>query len=425
MVTASLANISIRIASVGFLLLLNIQLARSLGTEGYGLLSFTLAWVQLLALVVQFGLPNSLTRSVTLARDAGNSANPREIVFSSLSLVLLLWGVCIAMVSLWFWLIGTPRGGPSVTMPAVALVLFLSLGPVLAGALRGMGLIILSQIPEQLLRPALYCVALAVAAFVGTGLTPSAALWLQAATASIAVGLSGALVLRKLPSELFSPRLQPLAQAHIALPFLVLAVVQGLSAHATILILGQLVSNADLALFRVAVQIVDALNLFLIGISVVIGPLIVQHHARQDWDALQHLVVWAHRGGVVLLIVPVAVMSVWATPLLEFLFGQEYTPANEALRILLAGKLLYAVVGFSGLVLAMSGLARIAVWASFAGLIVTLVLVALLVPQIGLAGAAWAVAVGALSANVFAITIVFRLTGRDLSFAGLKFVSRT
>lgn len=406
---------SIRIGSVGLLFLLNIQLARMLKPDGFGLLSYTLAWVQILALVVQFGLPSGFVRSITLAMHESRPDMVRVTLASGFTLMLGLWLGCIAAGVGWWLAVGPPPGGIEVMAPALALVLIVSLGPVLAGALRGMGLVIWSQVPEQIVRPALVCMALGAWSLVNRNLGVVEALWLQVAMVLPAVALAALLLLRVLPKASDPIRVQPMAVAQVALPFLFLTVVQGMSQYASILALGHMVPKADLAQFRIALQMSDALNMLLFGISVVIGPRIVELHAKGDWAGLQHLVVSAHRGGALLLAAPVAVLLVWGEPILRFVFGEVYAVANEPLQILLIGRLLYGMVGFSGLVLSMIGHARMAMWMSLAGLVVTLTLLVALVPIGGLSGAAWATVVGMLAINALGILLLYRLSGRDMS----------
>lgn len=406
MIVSSISNIAIRVASVCLMLVLNIQLARALGPESYGVLAFTLAWVQLLALLVQFGLPTALTRSVTLAVEHGETERLRSKLFSSLALMFLTWSAIVALCVAFWVLVGEPRGGLALAMPALLTVLILSLGPVIAGALRGLGHIVTSQLPDQIARPGLFCAALALAFFAGHALSPASALWLQVATAGLAVLVGSALLWRSLPPWQKSASLHPFQIAQGATPFLILAVVQGLSFHAAILVLGQLASDVELAHFRVALQVSDALNLVLLGISIVIGPMITQYHARQDWAALQRTVVWAHRGGFLLLLAPVIVLVLWAEPILALVFGPDYAPAYQAMQVLLVCKLVYALIGFSGLVLAMCGEPSRASYGTVASLIATLLIMFPLAMNFGAMGAAIAHAVGAVLNAIICVALL-------------------
>lgn len=412
---------TIRIGSVGFLLLLNIQLARILEPEGFGLLSYTLAWVQVLTLFVQFGLPSGLLRSITLAMHEGRSDEVRATLASAFGLMFSLWLGCIAASIGWWLIVGIPRGGFEVIVPALILVLVLSCGPVLAGVMRGMGLVVWSQFPEQILRPGLFCAGLAIWGLSHQRVNVGHALWLQLAMALTSAAVGALLLLRLLPRGTHQRQTGLVGVAHLGLPFLLLAVVQGLSQQATTLMLGHMVSNADVAQFRIAQQMSDALNMLLFGISVVIGPRIIQFYARQDWHGLQHLVVWAHRGGTLLLLAPVVGLVLWGEQFLSLAFGATYTSAYEPMRILLIGRLLYGLVGFSGLVLSMIGDARVAMWNTLAGLVVTLALIAVLVPLWGLKGAAYAVVVGALAINLTGAAYLRKRIGRDLSALKVHF----
>lgn len=396
MVVSSIISIVIRVTSVGLLLGLNIQLARALGPQSYGVLAFTLAWVQVLALLVQFGLPTAITRSVTLSVERGETERLHSDLYSSLVLIVMIWGA-IALLCFAFWAqVTDPRGGLQLAVPALLAVLILSLGPVIAGILRGLGRVVTSQLPEQIARPGLFCAALTLAVLSGQTLTPAIAMWLQVVTAGVAVLAGSALLWRSLPPWRAPASIQPFQLAQVATPFLVLALVQGLSVQASTLVLGQIASDVELAHFRVAMQVSDALNLVLLGIAIVIGPIITQHHARQDWTELQQTVVWAHRIGFLLLLFPVIVLVLWAEPILILTFGQDYAPAHPAMQVLLVGKLAYAPIGFSGLVLAMSGEPSKATYATVLSVIMSLLIILPLATIFGVSGAAIAHTIGSM-----------------------------
>jgi O-antigen/teichoic acid export membrane protein len=419
-ILASMANMAIRIGSVGLLLILNILLARALGPYGFGLLSYTLAWIQICSLVMQFGLPASLTRSLALARHENKLGDARSSLSSGLTFMMLLGAVVLMTGFCWWLLVGPPRGGVEVMVPALILVLVLSFSPVLAGALRGMGQVVLSQIPDQIIRPGLYCLSLTLWILTSKILKVEDAIWLQIATVTISVVAGSVLLLRALPKAEPNPsmRLQPFVQARASMPFLFLSLLQGLSLHSTILLLGHMVSAADLANFRVAIQISDALNMLLLSISIVIGPRIVTLHAKEDWCGLQRLMVQAHRSGTLILLIPVLILAIWSEPILRLIFGEAYLASHEPLRILLVGRLLYGLVGFSGLALSMIGRAGAATWISLVGLLLPLALMVFLVPISGLNGAAWAVVIGALSVNVIGLVLIYRVSQRNMSAFG-------
>lgn len=408
MIVSSITNIFTRITSVGLLLVLNIQLARSLGPESYGVLAFTMAWVQVLALIVQFGLPTAMTRSATLSVERGETARLHGDLLSAVVLVFITWSAIVALCWLFWGLVAEPRGGWGLATPALLTVLVLSLGPMIAGLLRGLGRILISQLPDQIVRPGLLCIALALIALTERELTPSSVLWLQVATSGTAVLAAGTLLWRFLPPKRKLASIQPFQLAVGATPFFILALVQGVSTQAAILVLGQFAGDAELAHFRVATQVSDALNSVLLGIAIVIGPMITRYHDRKDWAGLQHIVVWAHRSGFLLLLAPVIALVIWAHPLLVFVFGPEYAPASQAMQILLVGKLAYALIGFSGLVLAMSGDPLKATYGTLLSVFGTLLIMFPLAMNFGTNGAAIAHAIGGILNAMICLTFLPR-----------------
>jgi O-antigen/teichoic acid export membrane protein len=406
MVVSSMANMAIRIGSVGLLLMLNIQLARSLGPENFGLLAFTFAWVQVLVVIVQFGLPTAMTRSVTLSIEREDTERLHNELLSAVALMVLTWSAIVAFCWLFWELVAEPPGGFAIATPALLSALVISIGPMIAGILRGLGLIVKSQLPDQIVRPGLFCLALALVALADNELTPARALWLQVATTGIAVFAAATLLWRRLPPRKRPQAVQPFKLATGAVPFLLLSLIQVLSAQAAILMLGQLVSDAELAHFRVATQVTEALNLVLIGFAIVIGPMITKYHDKEDWANLQHILVWAHRVCFLILLIPVLTLVVWSEAILNLVFGASYAPASQAMQILLVGKLVYALIGFSGLVLAMSGEPKRATYGTALSLTATLLIMLPLVMNFGTNGAALAQAIGGILNAIICIALL-------------------
>lgn len=54
----------IRVVGMGFGFLVGIQLARGLGPSGYGIYGLVMAFISILAVPVEFGIPSLLTREV-------------------------------------------------------------------------------------------------------------------------------------------------------------------------------------------------------------------------------------------------------------------------------------------------------------------------------------------------------------------------
>jgi O-antigen/teichoic acid export membrane protein len=200
--------------------------------------------------------------------------------------------------------------------------------------------------------------------------------------------------------------IRPLLLAKDTIPFLLLTVVQGFSTYITIIALGYILTEDQIGQFRVANQISEALNIILLGISVVIAPKITISHAQQNWGDLRYTLIHAHRAGIALLIVPVIMLTVWGAPILGIVFGQAYTPAYDAMQILLIGKLIYCLFGFSGLVLAVTGEASKATLATTFSTLFMMLLLYPLVAYFGITGAALAHAIGGILNAVFCAMLI-------------------
>jgi O-antigen/teichoic acid export membrane protein len=93
------------------------------------------------------------------------------------------------------------------------------------------------------------------------------------------------------------------------------------------------------------------------------------------------------------------------------LFGPEFAAGYGALVILSLGRVFGAAMGSAGLLLAMSGHERDFLAATFAGAGLNLLLDWLLIPRLGLNGAAWASVAGLVAMNGLAALRAWQLLG--------------
>jgi len=172
---------------------------------------------------------------------------------------------------------------------------------------------------------------------------------------------------------------------------------QVLNYHTGVVVLGILTSQEDVGLYRVAVQVADGLGMVLIAIAATITPHLARLHARGDWAGLQKVLVNCHRAGVAVLLPAAVMLAIKGETILALVFGPAYTAAARTMAILVLGKTAYASVCFSGAALSMFGLASVATLTTAIAALANVALNLLLVPRLGLEGAAIASAVSSLT----------------------------
>jgi len=94
----SMVNIAIKVFGLGFSLLTAVVLARVLGPEQYGIYSYVLAIVSILAIPAMFGLPSLIVRETTKAEVKQEWGKMRDLWFWANSLTASL-SIIIALIT--------------------------------------------------------------------------------------------------------------------------------------------------------------------------------------------------------------------------------------------------------------------------------------------------------------------------------------
>lgn len=384
-----LSSMLIRLIYIVTQLLTAVILARYLGASGFGLYSITVSAAMLIAVPVQLGLPHYMLRRFAILSAEKKWSELRHALRRCTQLIavaaLLAFVVVIALLGS-----GCIRvvNGQTFYL-ALSLALVLSLLATYSSSLRAIGGVVSSQVYDLILRPGLLLI---LAVVLGTSASWGAAEVLIANI--LATSISALMSYLVLKSRLSGEDPNPQAGEtscellRASAPFLWLAALQMASYQADVILLGILAGAEDVGFYRVALQLSDGVGAFLIAITAVVGPHIVRLHHAGDMAALRDLLVKCHLFAC-LIVAPALIFALLlGEPFLEVVFGQEFRAAYLPLTILLAGKLLYASVCFSGVTLSLLGMAKRAVKLTMVSTILSVVFNAIFIHSFGAIGAA-------------------------------------
>lgn len=382
----------VRFAGGTLALTATLVLARALGPQQYGAYSFVIALVALLALPVRNGLSTLTVRETARAERLGELGLMKGVwrwSFWSAGGAALLAGMLLILVMV---VLGE-RLGPDRRLIAWGPFLLLPLCwiGVLGAALAGQQKVALGRLPENVFRPGLlllllgvftYCFAVPLSAATAMAVTIAAA-WLS---------LLAALLLRRVsqPSALVQIRATYRIRHWInaVWPLTLLGGAQALNMHVDVVMLGVLAAPEDVGLYRVVVQSVTVVIVGQQIVNMVIAPRLARLHVAGELQQLQRLVTSSARANFAAALVPALALLFFGEVLLTFVFGAAYAQGATALAVLCFGQLLNAAVGPVGVLLNMSGHERDTLigvsMASGANVILNL----LLIPFLGLLGAA-------------------------------------
>jgi len=396
---------AVKVAGTSLSLAVALVLARVLGPGGYGIYSYVFALVTILTIPAQFGLPQLVIRETARAQSSDEWAALRgiwrwsgAIALVSSVVIALVGGLTAAVFSDRFDSLQLATFGWG-----LALVPALALARLRGAALRGLRHVVASQMPDTVLRPALFVIFVLATAFgVGAELTADRAMALHVVAAALAFGVGAVWLRRTAPAQARTvrPRFEHRKWAHAVMPLGLTAGMTLINRHADIVLLGFFVEADEVGMYRVAVQAAILVAFGLQTVNLVAAPHVTRMYHQGNYAQLQRLVTACARGSLAVALPATLVFVLLGEWLLRWVVGVEYIGAATALAILSFGQIANASMGLVGLLLNMTGhegiVARTVALAASGNIVANLVLI----PLLGMNGAAVATAVTFLVWNI-------------------------
>jgi O-antigen/teichoic acid export membrane protein len=405
------AALALRLAGSALGFAAALLLGNLLGTAGYGVYAFTLAWVGLLGVAAQGGFPLLLLRQLPLYRDQERWGSVRGILrlsrlrvgTASLAILLLAGAIVLGSSPENAVLRGTFGLGLCL-LPVVSLI------QVDQAALQGLNRVLTGQLPDLLLRPLLFIVLLSGCAVISRpNLEPRLVMGLQLLSALSALALLRAALGRELPRQ--APE-APLGSERAAfrkasLRLFLINLVMALQTQFDLICLGSLRGSEEVGQYAAASRLAALLSFVLLAVNAVASPVFSSLHGQGKRAELQRYVTvncrWASlvAGAAALLIL------LYTREFLTF-FGSGFDRAAGALTILATAQLVNVGAGSVGTLLMMTGHER----DTFSGLAksaaLNVVLSAALIPRYGIEGAAVASGASTILWNLILVRLVWK-----------------
>jgi O-antigen/teichoic acid export membrane protein len=390
-----------------------IYLARVLGAEALGIYALGMTVVGFAGILAAAGLPQSASRFVAVYSATAEPGKLGRFLWSALSLLLasnLLVGLVVLAVKP--WIAGKLYHTPALAgymhwfvliMLTGALTTFL--GQALAGYKDVARRTVITSFIGQTLTMA-FSIALLTAGFGLKGYLVA-----QIASALAVLFLLGRATWKLSPAPARMPSLaRPLLEREVVSFSMVLFGVQGLefiSSQADKILLGVYLHARDVGIYSVAIALVAFVSIFLQAINQIFAPTIAELHASGQRELLlnlyQMLTKW-----VLGFTIPLAlVIMIFARPLME-IFGREFSEGWPVLVVATLGQLVNCGVGSVGYLLLMTGQQRRMIRVQAIGVPISLTLNWLLIPRVGMIGAAAAAAGTIVLTNLLWLREVYR-----------------
>jgi O-antigen/teichoic acid export membrane protein len=364
-------------------------LARLLGSQGYGIYVFALAWASALTIPAGLGLNRFVIRGIAMYEVNGMWDHLRGLLLRANTLVAIasstiaLIGAAVALTTL----------GPSsqwVFLVAMTMIPISALAILRQSTMQALGRVVSGQIPEYVVRPLVLLLGVGMLAVVGGRVrTPMAAMIVNVAAIAAAFGAGLFALRRALPEQVRTtkPTYRMREWVAGALPMMLIGGIWQLNGYVSTIAVGTIGGPREAGIYSAVEKGGEIIVLLLVAANMPFAPLVARMHAKGDLSGLEH---GAERiaQATVLASLPIAAFFVAVPGVYLGIFGGAFASGGTALRILAVGQLFNAAAGPVGSVLIMTGNERVACWGIGAGLLTTVVLSVVLVPFLGVTGAA-------------------------------------
>ena len=408
-------SFGVKALSNGLLLGAQLLFANHLGADGFGTYVLALAWMNSLLLIGRQGFDLATVRYVSLYRSGdrwnhlcGFLRASTGIVFAgSAATGLLLVGFC---------LVARGRLGEELyfsLLVVAGIIPLFALLQVKAATLRGLGNVVLGDLPHSIVHPvALIAIPVTAVAFFGVPLSPSGAVTAYCASIVLSLAVVWIFLRRNLPPEI--SRAKPAFEWRewmLTAPAMTLIAGFGIVLNQIgVIMLGGLATTADAGVFGAASRVACTLQLVVFSLFTALSPMVARLHAANDLSGLQRAIGTTNRTVFCICLAAAIVFTLAGEWILGW-FGDEFRAGYPVMIILLAGQLFWAANAPASVILNMSGKHNVSAVLLAGAVVVDIALSAVLIPTMGAIGAALANAVTIVLWNIASATGVYRTLG--------------
>jgi O-antigen/teichoic acid export membrane protein len=397
------AGIRVGHAAIGFVTA--IVLAKMLGPSGYGTYAFVMAVVAFIAMPTELGIPGLAVREIAVTNAHKDWSQMRGFIVRAHQTNAVLCVVILAMATVALLIWGDRLDVEKRTCMWLGLLIvpLLSLGSLRGAMLRGLRKVVLGQLPEQIIRPLTLLTLILLLPLFGTKLaTPVGIMSVQIISVATAFLCGVAFFLRNRPSELAGaePHFRSGSLLTASIPFGLSAAMQLINGRTDILVLGIFREDADVGIYRVAVQIAAVMVFAIRAVNANQAPHIAHLYVKGDMQKLQKMITTSSQGMALYALLILLAILFFGESIIRTFFGAQFVTAYVPLVILAVGQLVNVSMGSVASLLNMTGHERDTTRIVVIGAIVNVVLNFSLTPLWGMTGAAVATASGLVTWNL-------------------------
>jgi O-antigen/teichoic acid export membrane protein len=164
----------------------------------------------------------------------------------------------------------------------------------------------------------------------------------------------------------------------------------------------------QIGVYSAAVYVASAIPSLLLAANSIFGPIVAELHGRGETDQLTHLFQTVAKW-VIGATWPFVIVILLLSPLVMGIYGEEFIDGSKVLVVLTLGQLVNVGVGSVGIMLLMSGNQRFELVSQALAAVASISLCVLLIPRMGIMGAAVSRSIAIALANILRLVLLYRL----------------
>ena len=380
----------------------------------YGIYSLALVIISIFVTISTLGLSEGSTRCIAYFRGKKEGGKVKGVISSSLKIALIA-SISLAAISFFssdfisVSIFHTPALSTPLKIFAIAIP-FTVLINVFIAIFRGFDRVDARVYFQNILRPVLYLLFLIAVVLFGLSFIGVVYAYVLSIAATCVVFVI--YLMKKLPLSIRSgsSTTNPMTKELLffSVPLLAVTALQMIMSWTDTLMLGYFKTPDAVGVYNAALPLASLLSMSLSSMSFIYIPVITQLYSKNLIGELKRCYVILTKW-IFLLTLPIfLVLFLFPDVVLNLLFGSRYIGASVALQILALGFFLNICLGFTYNTLLVLGKSNFLMWTFVISAVINVILNVVLIPPMGIFGAAIASATSLIVAKLLNLIKLYR-----------------
>jgi len=389
-----------------------IIIIRHITTTEFGLLSLGLMVLNISSMVSMVGLSEGITRQVAYFRGKNENRKVWSVIFSSFKIVIIAIIISFLSVYLFSDFISVTlfhnKELSSIIKTLAFAIPFTVLINIIVSIFRGFGIVSVKVYFNDFLKNILLLIFFSGVAYFSLSLTEIVYVYLLVPViVTIVLLIYG---IKKIPMIIdLESGVQSMKKDMLffSLPLFGLGILNIITTSTDTLMLGYFKTLDVVGLYNAALPIANLIPVVLTSLGFIYIPVVSQMHSRNQVNEIKRtyaiMTKWVFSTTLPIFML----MFLFPDSVLNILFGAEYTQASVVLRLIAIGFFSHIFLGPNGMTLLVMGNTKLIFVNSIIKTVINIILNFLLIPPLGLTGAAVASASSLVLGNSLASTELF------------------